>query len=76
MANVELVTIKDKLSVPLGLLCPECEGELYQSFDAMAQALDEPGYCGSCDYVGNKHGGFKPAVEEWVAELVKAVKDG
>jgi len=56
--QVETVVIKGIESVSIGLLCPECDGKLYVSFESMKTGQNEPGYCDKCDYRGFRHGGF------------------
>ena len=59
MPKVKFVDVRGKQSVPVGVLCPKCEGgRLYASVESMMSAKDEPGYCDKCDYIGNQHGGF------------------
>lgn len=70
MSRVDVVIIKGIESVPIGLLCPECDGKLYATLQSTKTGANEPGYCDKCDYVGWKHGGFDiPIVEEFLRSL-------
>ena len=75
MRSVPVVIIKGRESVPIGLHCPECDGQLYASLEAVESAAMAPAYCDKCDYEGFRHGGINvPFVEEFLYELKEEVQ--
>ena len=70
MAKIPIEIIKGVEAIPIGLLCPECDGKLYASMENVRRAANLPAFCDSCNYTGFKHGGFDgPTVEQYLNAL-------